>query len=78
MDMVAPYIMVLAGLPTFISGIILKFRPLVIGGICFWIIAIIMSFAGPEIFPLGMPVAVVAGYLIPGYMLKNKVRHGKV
>lgn len=78
MDLVSPYIMVLAGLPTFISGVILKFRPLVVGGICFWIIAIIMSFAGPAFFPLGMPVAVVTGYLIPGYMLKNKVRHGKV
>jgi len=78
MDIVAPYIMILAGLPTFVSGIILKFSPLKIGGICFWVIAIIMSFAGPTFFPLGMPVAVVTGYLIPGYMLKNKVRHGKV
>ena len=78
MDIVAPYIMILAGLPTFVSGVILKFRPLIIGGICFWVIAIIMSFAGPAVFPLGMPVAVVTGYLIPGYMLKNRVRHGKV
>jgi hypothetical protein len=78
LDQVAPYILLLAGFPTFVSGFILKFRPLVIGGICFWIIAVIVSFSGPSIAPLGMPFAVVTGYLIPGYMLKNKVDHGKV
>jgi hypothetical protein len=75
MDLVAPYILMLAGFPTFLSGIILKFKPLVIGGIIFWLIAVIVSFAGPSVAPLGMPVAVITGYLIPGYMLKNKTDH---
>ena len=78
LDVVAPYILMLAGFPTFVSGFILKFRPLVFGGICFWIIAVIVSFSGPSIAPLGMPVAVIAGYLIPGYMLKNRVEHGTI
>lgn len=78
MDQVGPYILLLAGFPTFVSGFIIKFRPLVFGGICFWIMALAVSFAGPSIAPLGMPLAVVAGYLIPGYMLKNKVDHDKV
>ena len=72
MDLIAPYILLLAGFPTFISGIILKFKPLVAGGIIFWIISVIVSFAGPSIAPLGMPVAVITGYLIPGYILRNK------
>ncbi len=74
----APYILLLAGIPTFISGIIIRFRPLIAGGICFWIIALLVHFGGPVIGPLGMPVAVLIGYLIPGYMLKNKVDHDKV
>jgi hypothetical protein len=78
LDTVAPYILLLSGLPTFMSGIILKFRPLIIGGVFFWIIALIVSFAGPSIAPLGTPVAVLIGYLIPGYMLKNRVDHDKV
>ena len=78
LDIVGQYILLLAGLATFVSGFILKFRPLIFGGICFWIIAVASSFAGPSISPLAMPLAVITGYLIPGYMLKNKVGHDKV
>lgn len=75
---VSPYIMMLVGFATFLSGIIINFNPLKIGGILFWIFAIIVSFAPPSIAPLGMPLAVITGYLIPGYMLKYKGNHDKV
>ena len=78
MDTISPYILLLTGLPTFVSGIILKFKPLLLGGICFWIFALVVNFGGPTIGPLGVPVAMILGYLIPGYMLKNKVDHDKV
>jgi hypothetical protein len=78
LDIIAPYILILAGFPTFMSGFILKFKPLIFGGICFWVIALVVSFAGPAISPLGMPIAVLTGYLIPGYMLRKKVDHDKV
>jgi hypothetical protein len=77
-DTVGTYILILAGFPTFVSGFIIKFRPLIAGGICFWIIALIVNFAGPAIAPLGMPVAMFTGYLIPGYLLKLKVDHDTV
>lgn len=72
---VSPFILLLAGYPTFISGIIIKFRPLMIGGITIWILSIVSHFAGPSVAPLAVPVAVLTGYLIPGYMLKKKVNH---
>jgi len=75
---VSPYILMLVGFATFVSGFIINFKPLIIGGILFWIIAIIVSFAAPAIAPLGMPLAVITGYLIPGYMLKYKGSHDKV
>jgi hypothetical protein len=75
---ISSYIMMLAGFATFLSGIIIKFKPLIIGGLLFWIIAVIVSFAPPAISPLGMPLAMITGYLIPGYMLKYKVSHDKV
>lgn len=78
LESVGQYILLLAGFATFVSGIIIRFRPLIVGGISFWIIAVAVSFAGPSIAPLGMPLAVVTGYLIPGYMLKNRVGHDKV
>ena len=78
MESFGPFILMLAGFPTFMSGIILKFRPLVIGGIIFWTLSIIAGFMGPDIAPLAMPLAVVTGYLIPGYLLKRKANHGTV
>jgi hypothetical protein len=78
LETISPYILLLVGFPTFISGIIIRFRPLIIGGICFWIFALLVNFGGPVIGPLGVPVSMIVGYLIPGYILKNKVDHGKV
>ena len=78
MEMFGQYILLLAGFATFVTGFIIKFRPLIFGGVCFWIIAVAVSFAGPSVAPLGMPLAVITGYLIPGYMLKNRVGHDKV
>ena len=75
---VGPFILLLAGYPTFISGIVVKFRPLIIGGLCFWVLSLAAHFAGPSISPLAVPVAMLAGYLIPGYLLKKRVDHGRV
>jgi hypothetical protein len=78
MQNITSYILLLAGLPTFISGFIIKFKPLVIGGICFWVVALLVHFAGPGLAQLGTPIAMLIGYLIPGYMLKNKVNHDTI
>jgi hypothetical protein len=78
MGSVAPFILTLAAVPTFISGFIIKFRPLIAGGITFWILALVAHFAGPSVSPLAVPVAMLTGYLIPGYLLKRKVDHDTV
>jgi hypothetical protein len=75
---VAPYILLLAGLPTFISGFLIKFKPLIVGGICFWAIALAIYFAGTDSYSLGSAIAMLLGYLIPGYLLKNRVDHDAV
>lgn len=73
-----PYILTVAAIPTFVSGFILKFKPLIFGGISFWIFAIIGHFGGFDLAALSVPVAMLTGYLIPGYLLKSKVDHDKV
>jgi hypothetical protein len=78
MESVGPYILMLAAIPTFISGFIIKFNPLKFGGISFWVFALIAYFAGPSISPLAVPAAMLTGYLIPGYILKKKVENGTV
>jgi hypothetical protein len=78
MEYVGPFILTLAALPTFISGFIIKFRPLIIGGITFWIFALVAHFAGSSVAQLAVPAAMLTGYLIPGYLLKRKVDHDAV
>ncbi len=68
---IAPLILMLAGFTTFISGVIIKFRPLVIGGISIWIFSLTGIFAGDMIVSLTVPAAMLTGYIIPGYMLKK-------
>jgi hypothetical protein len=75
MDTFSPYILLLVGFATFISGILIKFKPLIAGSICFWVLSLVIHFAGPSFGPLGTSLAMLLGYLIPGYMLKNRVDH---
>jgi hypothetical protein len=78
MENLAPFILLLAGFPTFLSGFIIKFKPLIAGGITFWAFALIAHFAGSNAAMLVTSVAMLTGYLIPGYLLKRKVDHDKI
>lgn len=78
MESVPPLILMLAGIPAFISGFIIKFRPLIIGSVTFWIFALVANFGGPAIAPLAVPAAMLTGYLIPGYLLRKKNGHDAV
>ena len=67
-----PIILLISSIPTFTSGMVLKFRPLMLGGILFWLSSMI-SFSIPmEYQPLVSAMALAGGYLAPGYMLKSK------
>jgi hypothetical protein len=63
-------IMCMTATPTFVTGIMLKFRPLLIGGVAFWIFGIACFLVANELQFLLAAIAIVCGYIIPGYMLK--------
>lgn len=65
-------IIALYGLGTFASGGIIKFKPLIIGGIASWLIAVISLFIAPEYTFISIALSIIIAYLIPGYMLKTK------
>ena len=65
-----PMVMMVYGIWLFISGGVIRFRPLMIGGIINWILAIAAFFVSFEIQLLLLALAVVSGYIIPGYLLK--------
>lgn len=68
--LITPSVMVLIGLATFVSGGCLKFKPLVIGGIFGWGMAIVgVLFPAWQLLLLALTVLV--GYLVPGYILRR-------
>jgi hypothetical protein len=67
-----PVILVMSAIPTVVSGIILKFRPLIVGGVSFWIFGIVAFLVSADIQPLIGASAIISGYLIPGYLLKRQ------
>jgi hypothetical protein len=73
-EMINPVLLVLYGMPTFLSGIILKFKPLIIGGICCWTLSIISVFISGEYQLLLTVAAVIAAWIIPGYILKQNFK----
>ncbi len=66
-----PVIITMCAAPTFLTGIMLRFKPLILGGIVFWVMGI-LSFLAPVSWQfLLASFAVTFGYLVPGYMLKK-------
>jgi hypothetical protein len=70
-----PVILLVSAIPTFVSGTIIKFRPLAMGGILFWILGIVCFMVeGPWQYLIGA-IAVTTGYLVPGILLRNNTTH---
>ncbi len=67
-------ILVLYGMPTFLSGIILKFRPLVWGGIICWALSLLACFVPADFIVLLIAIAVISAWIVPGYVLQNKYK----
>jgi hypothetical protein len=67
-----PIVLLVSAIPAFVSGAIIKFRPLAVGGILFWVFGIVcFLLEGPWQYLIGA-VAVTTGHLVPGLLLRNK------
>lgn len=67
-----PFFILFYGLGTFVSGKILKFRPLVIGGIINWVLAGLCTFVEYDYQLLITALAILCSYIIPGYLIRNE------
>ena len=65
-----PFFILMYGLGTFVSGKLLQFKPLIIGGIINWILACIAVFFEFDYQMLFAAAAILTSYLIPGYLIK--------
>ncbi len=62
---------ILYGVPTFATGFTMRFKPMIIGGIACWVLALISMYVS---FPVSMllgAVAAIVAWLIPGLILRR-------
>jgi len=78
LENVPPFVLMLTGLPTFISGFTIKFKPLILGGVSMWLLSLVALFGGQVLAPFAVPVAMVTGFLIPAYLLKRMESHDTI
>jgi len=66
-----PILLLITGLATTVTGLLIKFRPLIFGGIAFFVFSIAATFVTNEYLSLIVGASIICGYLIPGYLLKS-------
>lgn len=64
--------LMLFGMPTFITGGMFRFKPMIIGGMICWILFGISLYTELKINILLMALAALSAWLIPGIILKKK------
>jgi len=67
----SPIILLMAAMATYISGNMLRFKPLIVGAFTLWIASIVSLLLPVMEQTLVGGIAVLTGYLIPGYLLRN-------
>lgn len=70
--LIYPVILVVYAIPTFLSGAILKVKPLFIGGICCWALALGSMLVPQQFHLLLISVAVLLAWIIPGLYMRKK------
>lgn len=66
--------MMLYGLPTFITGGIFKFKPMIYGGLACWLLAICALFTSGATAMLFVAICGLVAWLIPGIILWNRYK----
>lgn len=72
--MVGPGFLVLYGIPTFLSGVILRFKPLIVGGISCWVLSVLSVLVTPQYQLLFLSAAMLVAWIVPGYLLRAKYK----
>ncbi|MDP3393254.1 hypothetical protein [Sediminibacterium sp.] len=68
-------ILLLYGMPTFLTGAIMRFSPLKIGGIVCWLLSVSAVYISTKEIILLLIPAVISAWIIPGYLLRAKFKN---
>lgn len=67
-----PIILLMAAIPTIVTGYVIKEKTLIAGAILFWVFGSISFFLAPEFHFLISALAIILGFVIPGIIMRNK------
>jgi hypothetical protein len=70
-----PLLLMMYGMPTFLSGTIMRFTALKVGGIICWGLSVVSVMVAPVYVLLLLAVAVIVAWIIPGYLLRKKFKN---
>ena len=73
-----PFFILLYGLGTFVSGSIIRFRPLIFGGLIAWVLAVGSTFVNYDYQMLFGAAAILISYIIPAHLLRHKKEQAQV
>ena len=75
--LIGPVFLAMYGVPTFLCGILLRFRPLLFGGIGCWVLSALSHFIPYDYHMLLIPAAMIVAWIIPGNILQKKYNQQK-
>jgi hypothetical protein len=73
----SPFFLMIYGFPTIITGAIMKFKPMLYGGIFCWLMSIITVYTNGKIDLLLIALSVCLAWFIPGIILNARYRKAK-
>lgn len=76
-DFISPLFLLLYGMPTFVTGFSVKFKPMILGGILCWVCCIISIYTTVKIDLLLTAFSAVFAWLIPGIIMEKDYRKAK-
>lgn len=69
-----PFYITFYSVGTFVSGSLIKFKPLIVGGLIGFGLVIVSAFSSYNMQILITAVSILISYIIPGYWLRNEYR----
>lgn len=76
-EFTACFFLLIYGFPTFVTGMSLRFTPMIIGGIVCWVFAILAIYTNIKIDLLLLAIAAITAWLIPGIIMEKDYRKAK-
>lgn len=71
---IMPVFLAVYGIPILVSGVILRFNALKAGAMTCWLLSAASIFVPPAEHVLLIAVAMLAAWIVPGYLLRNRFR----